>query len=256
MVDRLKGKVAIVTGGASGIGSATAVLFAREGAKVMVADRNRTGSEQTLNAARELSPDVDSVGVDVSKWEQVQGMVDATVSRFGRLDILVNAAGVLVLTPPLVEVEERDWDLILNTNLKGLFFCCKAAIPAMIKTGGGSVVNIASMAGIRPYTRSLPSSISKAGVIHLTTLAASQYTSSGIRVNCIAPGTVDTPQARGSTQSTEAIQQAIETHPMGRIGTAEDIANTTLYLASDDSSYISGETIIADGGHRTMNTGV
>ncbi len=256
MADRLKDKVAIITGGGSGIGRATAVLFAREGAKVMVADRNRTGSEQTLSAARELSLDVESVGVDVSKWDQVQGMVDATVNRFGRVDILVNAAGVLVLTPPLVEVEERDWDLIMNTNLKGLFFCCKAAIPAMIESGGGSIVNIASMAGVSPYTRSLPYSVSKAGVIHLTTLTASQYTSSGIRVNCIAPGTVDTPQARGSTQSTAAIEQAIATHPMGRIGTAEDIANVTLYLASDDASYISGETIIADGGQRTMNTRV
>ena len=134
MADRLKDKVALVTGGASGIGRATVLRFAKEGAKVMVADRNRLASDETLSMARGISPDVEAVPVDVSKWDQVQEMVDATVRRFGRLDVLVNAAGVLVLSPPLAEVDERDWDLVMTTNLKGLFLCCKAAIPAMIKS--------------------------------------------------------------------------------------------------------------------------
>ncbi len=252
MADRLKDKVALVTGGASGIGRATVLRFAGEGAKVMVADRNRLASDETLSMARGISPDVEAVPVDVSKWDQVQEMVDATVRRFGRLDVLVNAAGVLVLSPPLAEVDERDWDLVMTTNLKGLFLCCKAAIPAMIKSGGGSIVNISSMAGVQAYTRSLPYSVSKAGVIHLTLTAASQYTSKGIRINCIAPGTVDTPQARGSSQSSQALQDIAANHPMGRIGRPEDIADTILYLASDESSYISGSTIIADGGSRTV----
>ncbi len=252
MADRLKDKVALVTGGASGIGRATVLRFAKEGAKVMVADRNRLASDETLSMARGISPDVEAVPVDVSKWDQVQEMVDATVRRFGRLDVLVNAAGVLVLSPPLAEVDERDWDLVMTTNLKGLFLCCKAAIPAMIKSGGGSIVNISSMAGVQAYTRSLPCSVSKAGVIHLTLTAASQYTSKGIRINCIAPGTVDTPQARGSSQSSQALQDIAANHPMGRIGRPEDIADTILYLASDESSYISGSTIIADGGSRTV----
>ena len=252
MADRLKDKVALVTGGASGIGRATVLRFAEEGAKVMVADRNRLASDETLRMARGISPDVEAVPVDVSKWNQVQEMVDATVGRFGRLDVLVNAAGVLVLSPPLAEVDERDWDLVMTTNLKGLFLCCKAAIPAMIKSGGGSIVNISSMAGVQAYTRSLPYSVSKAGVIHLTLTAASQYTSKGIRINCIAPGTVDTPQARGSSQSSQALQDIAANHPMGRIGRPEDIADTILYLASDESSYISGSTIIADGGSRTV----
>ncbi len=252
MADRLKDKVALVTGGASGIGRATVLRFAEEGAKVMVADRNRLASDETLSMDRGISPDVEAVPVDVSKWDQVQEMVDATVGRFGRLDVLVNAAGVLVLSPPLAEVDERDWDLVMTTNLKGLFLCCKAAIPAMIKSGGGSIVNISSMAGVQAYTRSLPYSVSKAGVIHLTLTAASQYTSKGIRINCIAPGTVDTPQARGSSQSSQALQDIAANHPMGRIGRPEDIADTILYLASDESSYISGSTIIADGGSRTV----
>ena len=252
MVGRLQDKVALVTGGASGIGRAAIVRFAQEGAKVMIADRNPVASQETLAEVRRITSDAECVVVDVSKWDQVSGMVDETMSRFNRLDVLVNAAGVLVLAPPLAEIDERDWDFMMNTNLRGLFLCCKAAIPSMIEGGGGSIVNISSMAGISAYARSLPYAVSKAGVIHLTLGAASQYTSKGIRINCIAPGTVDTPQARGSSQSAETFQQIAANHPMGRVGRPEDIADTILYLASDEASYISGTTIIVDGGSRTL----
>lgn len=251
MTGRLTDKVAIVTGGASGIGRATVLRFAEEGAKVVAADRSLTGLEQTQDLANKISSDVATVAVDVSKMDHVSDMVDQAVDRFGRVDVLVNAAGVLILTPPLAEVDERHWDLIMATNLKGLFLCCKAAIPAMLTNGGGSIVNIASMAGVQAYGQSLPYAVSKAGIIHLTTVAASQYTSQGIRINCIAPGFVDTPQARGSTQSTEAIESAAQHHPMGRIGRPEEIANTILFLASDESSYMSGSTVIVDGGSWT-----
>ena len=251
MAGRLTDKVAIVTGGASGIGRATVLRFAEEGAKVVAADRSLTGLEQTQDLANKISSDVATVAVDVSKMDHVSDMVDQAVDRFGRVDVLVNAAGVLILTPPLAEVDERHWDLIMATNLKGLFLCCKAAIPAMLTNGGGSIVNIASMAGVQAYGQSLPYAVSKAGIIHLTTVAASQYTSQGIRINCIAPGFVDTPQARGSTQSTEAIESAAQHHPMGRIGRPEEIANTILFLASDESSYMSGSTVIVDGGSWT-----
>ena len=251
MTGRLTDKVAIVTGGASGIGRATVLRFAEEGAKVVAADRSLTGLEQTQDLANKISSDVATVAVDVSKTDHVSDMVDQAVDRFGRVDVLVNAAGVLILTPPLAEVDERHWDLIMATNLKGLFLCCKAAIPAMLTNGGGSIVNIASMAGVQAYGQSLPYAVSKAGIIHLTTVAASQYTSQGIRINCIAPGFVDTPQARGSTQSTEAIESAAQHHPMGRIGRPEEIANTILFLASDESSYMSGSTVIVDGGSWT-----
>ena len=188
MAGRLQEKVALVTGGASGIGRAAIVRFAQEGAKVMIADRNPVASQETLAEVRQITPDAESVVVDVSKWDQVKGMVDETVSRFNRLDVLVNAAGVLVLAPPLAEIDERDWDFMMNTNLRGLFLCCKAAIPSMIEGGGGSIVNISSMAGISAYARSLPYAVSKAGVIHLTLGAASQYTSKGIRINCHRTG--------------------------------------------------------------------
>ena len=122
MVDRLKGKVAVVIGGATGMGRGTVLRFVEEGAKVVIADRNRIGSEETLNLARRITPDVEIVDVDVSKWQQVQDMIERTVARFGRLDVAVNLAAILMLTPPLVEIEERQWDMIMDTNLKGVFF--------------------------------------------------------------------------------------------------------------------------------------
>ena len=252
MPGRIQNKIALITGGASGIGRAAALRFAREGAKVMIADRNAALSQTTLTELHAITPHAASVPVDVSKTDQVRQMVDETATRFGGLDILVNAAGVLLLSPPLAEIDERDWDLMMNTNLRGLFLCCKAAIPVMLEHGGGSIVNISSMAGISAYARSLPYAVSKAGVIHFTLGAASQYTSKGIRINCIAPGTVDTPQARGSSQSAATLRQLAETHPMRRIGRPEDISDAILFLASDEASYISGETIIVDGGSRTL----
>ncbi len=248
MADRLKDKVAIVTGAASGIGRQTVLRFVQEGAKVVAADRNRTGGTETENLAREYGPDVVYAPLDVSRTDQVSGVVDQAVDRFGRLDVLVNAAAILIITPPLAEVDESDWDLIMATNLKGLFFCCKYAIPAMVRTGGGSIVNIASQAGVQAYPYSLPYAVSKAGVIHLTTTAASEYTSQGVRVNAIAPGPIDTPQMRGSTASAEAFQGMVDRHPMQRAGRPDEIANTILFLASDESSFVSGSTFLVDGG--------
>ncbi len=252
MGDRLAGKVAILAGGATGMGRATAVLFAEEGAKVMIADRNMTGANETLAMVKKITPDADVVAVDVSKWDQVQNMVDTTVERFGRVDVLVNLAAILMLTPPLVDIEERQWDLIMDTNLKGTFFTCKAAIRKMLKNdGGGSIVNISSSAGLDAWTRSLPYNISKVGVIHLTSVISGQYTSKGIRVNCVVPGPVDTPQARGSTQSAQTLEEAALEHPMGRIGRPEEIANAILFLASDEASFVSGATYVVDGGARS-----
>ena len=248
MGDRLKGKVAIIVGGATGMGRATAVRFVQEGAMVMIADRNVPEMAKTLELSRVYGSDVNQVEVDVSKWNQVENMVDETLKKYGRVYILVNLAAVLMLTGPLVEVEERQWNMIMDINLKGSFFTMKATIPHMIKTGGGSIINVASSAAIDAFTRSLPYNVSKAGLKHLTNVAAGQYTGQGIRINCVIPGSVDTPQARGSTQSSESIEASMSRHPMGRIGKPEELANVMLFLASDEASYISGSTYIADGG--------
>ena len=248
MTDRLNNKVAIITGGSSGIGRQTALRFAREGASVTIADRNRRMGEETLRLVEEAGGDALFVPVDVADPVQVGRMVEQTVERFGRVDVLVNAAAILIRTPPLAEVEERDWDLMMDVNLKGLFFSCKYAIPAMLDSGGGSIVNIASMAGLRGYGMSLPYAVTKAGVIHLTTTAAAQYTHLGVRVNVIAPGSVDTPQFRGSTASSEAVRERASQHPMGRVGTPDEIANVIVFLASDEASYVSGSLFVVDGG--------
>ena len=165
-------------------------------------------------------------------------------------NILVNAAAVLIRTEQTHQVSEAEWDLIMNTNLKGTFLCCKHVIPSMINTGSGSIINISSVSGIRGAGYSLPYGVGKAGVIHLTTMVAQQYTGNGIRVNCVAPGLVDTPQSRGSTASTETFESRIKTHPMQRVGTPNEISNLILFLASDEASYISGQTVIIDGGER------
>ena len=248
MTSRLENKVAIVTGGASGIGRAICQRFSREGAKVVVADRNINGAEETMALMGATRDNAAVLDVNISDSYQVERMVEKAVAQFGRLDILINGAAILIRTPPLAEVDEILWDLTMETNVKGVFLCCKYAIPAMTLNGGGSIVNISSMSGVRGVGYSVPYAVSKAGVIHLTTVAASQYTSQGVRINCIAPGGVDTPQMRGSTASAEVFVGRNEGHPMGRVGTADEIANLVLWLSSDEASYVSGSTYIIDGG--------
>ena len=254
MAGRMENKVVIVTGGGSGIGRATCYRLRQEGAKVVVADRNQAGAEETRELMEGNDQNSAVSRVDISRSSQVKQMVEDTVSKFGRLDGLVTGAAILIRTPPLVDVEDVDWDLTMDTNLKGTFYCCKYAIPAMLEHGGGSIVNISSMSGVRGVAYSVPYAVSKAGVIHLTKVAAAQYTHQGVRVNCIAPGGIDTPQMRGSTASAETFQERNVEHPMGRVGRPDEVANLITWLTSEEASYVSGSTYIIDGGAWALAT--
>ncbi|MCH8832137.1 MAG: SDR family oxidoreductase [Chloroflexi bacterium] len=254
MAGRMENKVVIVTGGGSGIGRATCYRLRQEGAKVVVADRNQAGAEETRELMEGNDQNSAVSRVDISRSSQVKQMVEDTVSKFGRLDGLVNGAAILIRTPPLADVEDVDWDLTMDTNLKGTFYCCKYAIPAMLEHGGGSIVNISSMSGVRGVAYSVPYAVSKAGVIHLTKVAAAQYTHQGVRVNCIAPGGIDTPQMRGSTASAETFQERNVEHPMGRVGRPDEVANLITWLTSEEASYVSGSTYIIDGGAWALAT--
>ena len=248
MGERLQGKVAIITGSATGIGRAGSILFANEGAKVVVADRNDIAGEETADLIRNAGGDAVFAHTDVSKSEQVQNMVATALDKYGKVDILVNGAGILIRTQSrLADISDMEWDLSLNTNLRGVFYGCKYTIPHMLERGG-SIVNISSVAGIGPTPMAASYGVSKAGVINLTLTAAREYAEDGIRANAIVPGLVDTPQARGSTGSTERFDQRASEVALGRAGQPEDIANLMLFLASDDSSFITGGAYVIDGG--------
>jgi NAD(P)-dependent dehydrogenase (short-subunit alcohol dehydrogenase family) len=243
----------LITGASSGIGRRTGLRFTEEGARVVAVDRNQRGGEETVRLIGEQGGDAVFLQCDTSKASQIETVLNEAASHFGQLDVLVNAAAVLIRAPQLADIDEQVWDTTMDTNLKGVFLCCKYAIPHMLRSGGGSIINIASGAGIRGFGVALPYAVSKAGIIHLTTTAAAQYTPQGIRVNCIAPGPTDTPQMRGSTASTEGFQASEQAHPMGRVGRPEEIANAILFLASDEASFVSGTTFIVDGGQRASS---
>jgi NAD(P)-dependent dehydrogenase (short-subunit alcohol dehydrogenase family) len=225
MGDRLEGKVAIITGAGSGIGRATALRFAEEGAKVVV-----------------VTP------VDVGDPEKVRHMVENAMDQFGNLDILVNSAAALQNTPLLQDTTEADWDKMIKVNLRGTFLCSKYAIPAMLRSGSGAIVNVGAASAFRGPTPSIPYEVAKAGVNHLTRASAYQYTPLGIRINCIAPGNVETPMLHHGTPDRETWERRRNNLPMKRFGTPEELANAILFVASDEASWISGVTIIVDGG--------
>ena len=247
MTGRLEDKVAIVTGGASGIGRAICQRFAHEGAKVAVADRNIAGAEETLTLMNATPDNGMMVDVSISDAFQVERMVESVVTQFGRLDILINGAAILIRTPPLVDVDEVLWDLTMETNVKGVFLCCKYAIPAMINNGGGSIVNISSQSGLRGVGYSVPYAVSKAGVIHLTTVAAAQYIPQGVRVNCIAPGLVKTDFAKVLWEDGKGDDVA-KAYPLNRLGEPEDVAGAALFLAAETGRWITGQTWALEGG--------
>ena len=244
---RLPGTVAIVTGAGAGIGRAIALVFAREGAKVVVADIDLAAAEATAATIAAGGGSARAVEVDVTDAASVEGMVSATVRSFGTLNVLVNNAGVGT-EGDVVELSETEWHRILDVNLTGVFLGCKYAIPALEEAGGGSIVNIASIAAVVGGSVSCVYPASKAGVVALSKSTALKFAGKNIRVNCVCPGHVETALSY-SLNDPEFKAALIQKYPMGRLATAQEIANAVLFLASDEASFVTGTELIVDGGY-------
>jgi len=242
---RLKGKVALVTGGASGIGRATAELFAREGARVAIADY--TPGSETVQAIQAAGGEALFTPVDVSNSAQVTRMVDTAVQAYGRIDILFNGAGVLYYGTVL-ETDEQAWNRVLSINLTGTYLCCRAVLPYMIRQGGGSIINVASTVGAHDACANAVAYVtSKGGVTLFTKAIAIDHARQGVRVNALVPGATDTPMIRNAL-TPEALEALAASHPIGRLGRPEELAKAVLFLASDDASFVTGTAMYVDGG--------
>lgn len=245
---RLKDKVAIITGAASGIGKATAKLFAEHGAKVVVADIDKEGGNQTVANIHNAGNEAIYVQTDVTIKADTEQMVAQTVKTYGKLDILFNNAGI-AMRLPVAELPEDDWHHCLNVNLTGVFLCAKAAIPAMQQNGGGSIINMSSIYGIVGADVRAAYVASKGAVTNLTRGMALDYAQDNIRVNCICPGFVETPLVAGVVRTPEEYQKLADKHPLRRLGQPEEIAYGALYLASDESAFVTGIALPIDGGY-------
>lgn len=247
---RLTGKVAIVTGAASGIGRGIARMFAEEGARVLVADVDDEGGEATVKQIRGVGGEARFAPCDVSRAADAEGVVAQAVEGWGGLDILVNNAGIVRLGSVTETTEER-WDEVLRVNLKGVFLCSRAALPAMIEAGKGAIVNIASIGGLVPAEGLAAYATAKAGVVHLSRQMANDYAAHWIRVNCICPGTIDTPMHDvfyTPETKEETLAEWAETRPLQTVGAPADVAYAAVYLASDEARFVTGCVLPVDGG--------
>jgi 3-oxoacyl-[acyl-carrier protein] reductase len=249
---KLSDKTAIVTGGRRGMGRAIALALAREGANVVVSDISQEDCQKVVDEIKRMGRKGLALKCDVSSSDDVEKMVKRTVAEFGRVDILVNNAGIIDFKP-FLELTDEDWDKILNVNLKGQFFCARAAARVMVKNKWGRIINTASISSggcgiafplIAHYT------VSKGGVMALTKALALELTPQGINVNAICPGAIDTDMAKGVKEGGQ-LAQVLARIPKGRLGQPEDIASLAVFLASEESDYISGAAIVIDGGWLT-----
>jgi NAD(P)-dependent dehydrogenase (short-subunit alcohol dehydrogenase family) len=247
---RLLGKSAVVTGAAAGIGRATAELFAREGARLVLADINADGLSALRDSLADVTGDVTVVTADVSKPEDVRRMIEVAVEEYGRLDIVIANAGIIPLAS-VVEATLDDWDEVMAIDGRGMFLTCKYAIEQMMSSGGGSIVCLSSISGVAGQPRQSTYGPAKFVASGLTKHLAVEWAGRGIRVNAVAPGTINTervqrlPEEPGGTEYLEAVKAA---HPMGRLGEPSEVAKAILFLASDEASFITGAILPVDGG--------
>jgi len=244
-----KDKVAFITGASSGIGKATALAFAKEGAHVVLADVNDSEGKLVEDAITSQGGRALYVHCNVASAENVKAAIEQTVKAFGKIDIAFNNAGIEGVSKPTADLSEEDWDKTLSINLKGVWLCMKYQIPYMLKQGGGAIVNCSSIAGLVGFPAASAYSASKHGMVGLTKAAALDYSKQNIRVNAVCPGVIHTPMidryTKGDSKQ-EAMLAAGE--PIGRLGKPEEIADTVLWLCSDRSSFVTGQAIAIDGG--------
>jgi len=238
-------KIAIVTGGSSGIGRASSILFAKEGAKVIVSDINDKAGEDVVKTIKGNGGEAFFVRCDITKEDQTRNLITKAVEKYGRLDVLYNNAGI-GMVKLLPEMTEQEWDRIFNINVKGAFLCSKYAIPQMKKQGGGAIVNTASNWGLIAYPHWPAYCATKGAVVMLTKALAIDHAPDNIRVNCVCPGNIDTPLLRAGIAAEGSFKEATKT--MGRLAKPEEVAYLALFLASDESSYVTGAAVVVDNG--------
>jgi NAD(P)-dependent dehydrogenase (short-subunit alcohol dehydrogenase family) len=249
MSTELRGKVAIVTGGTSGIGRETAVLFAKAGAKVVVAGRRDREGKETIDLLRTAGGDGLFVKTDVSRAADLEALVRKTVEKFGRLDIAFNNAGIEGNWIPIAEQPEEDWDQTIAINLKGMWLSLKYEIQQMLKQGGGgAIVNMASVAGLIGSAGAATYIASKHGVMGLTKAAALETAKDGIRINVVCPAVIETPMGERLFGTPEARKFALGLHPLGRFGTPTEVAEAVLWMCSDKAAFMTGQSLVLDGG--------
>jgi NAD(P)-dependent dehydrogenase (short-subunit alcohol dehydrogenase family) len=251
-MDEIQDAVTIVTGGSSGIGHSAALRFAEEGSNVVVADVDTDDGEETVQEIEEMGGDALFVETDVSDQDDVEAMVETTVDMYGGLDYAFNNAGIEGEASAAHDQPMGNWEQVIDVNLKGVFMGMKAQIPAMLDSGGGAIVNTASIAGVVGFPELSPYVASKHGVIGLTKTAALEYSGEGVRVNAICPGVIDTPMVERSSEEMDNMDQVIAATPMSRLGAPEEIGDAAVWLCSEDASFVTGEAMVIDGGYTSQ----